>query len=73
MYYQNKIWMGKNENPIFLFPQMANRHGLIAGATGTGKTISTIFPAVKVMGEGRSDKIFYLTANRELTVKECRG
>ena len=46
MYYQNKIWMGKNENPIFLFPQMANRHGLIAGATGTGKTIT-----LKVMAE----------------------
>ena len=50
MYYQNKIWMGKNENPIFLFPQMANRHGLIAGATGTGKTIT-----LKVMAESFSD------------------
>lgn len=30
--------------------------------TGTGKTISTIYPAVKIMGEGLSDKIFYLTA-----------
>src|SRR5687767_14039427 len=25
---------------IFLLPQMANRHGLIAGATGTGKTVT---------------------------------
>jgi type IV secretory pathway VirB4 component len=25
---------------LHLLPQMANRHGLIAGATGTGKTIS---------------------------------
>jgi hypothetical protein len=30
--------------------------------TGTGKTISTLFPAVKAMGEGKSSKIFYLTA-----------
>ncbi len=34
----------------------------IQAPTGTGKTISTVFPAVKVMGEGKSDKIFYLTA-----------
>ena len=26
--------------PIFLLPKMANRHGLIAGATGTGKTVT---------------------------------
>ena len=30
--------------------------------TGTGKTITTVFPAVKAMGEGKSSKIFYLTA-----------
>ncbi len=30
--------------------------------TGTGKTISTIFPAVKAVGEGLGEKIFYLTA-----------
>lgn len=39
LYYENKIWMGKNEDPIFLLPQMANRHGLVAGATGTGKQL----------------------------------
>ena len=27
-----------------------------------GKTISTVFPAVKAVGEGLGDKIFYLTA-----------
>lgn len=26
--------------PVFMLPRMANRHGLIAGATGTGKTVS---------------------------------
>lgn len=30
--------------------------------TGVGKTISTVFPAIKAMGEGLSPKIFYLTA-----------
>ena len=34
----------------------------IQAPTGTGKTISTIFPAVKAVGEGLADKIFYLTA-----------
>ena len=30
--------------------------------TGTGKTISTLFPAVKAMGEGHLNRVFYLTA-----------
>ena len=34
----------------------------IQAPTGVGKTISTVFPAVKAMGEGLGEKIFYLTA-----------
>lgn len=34
----------------------------IQAPTGVGKTISTIFPAVKAIGEGLGEKIFYLTA-----------
>lgn len=34
----------------------------IEAPTGVGKTISTIFPAIKAMGESISEKIFYLTA-----------
>lgn len=34
----------------------------IEAPTGVGKTISTIFPSVKAIGEGMGDKIFYLTA-----------
>ena len=30
----------KAKTDLFLLPQMANRHGLIAGATGTGKTVT---------------------------------
>lgn len=48
-----KILLGKGNyddgGQVFLHPKMANRHGLIAGATGTGKTIS-----LKVMAESFS-------------------
>ncbi len=50
MLYEGKIWAGTGETPVFLLPQMANRHGLIAGATGTGKTVS-----LKVLAEGFSE------------------
>lgn len=50
MYQENAILLGKGRKPCFLLPSMANRHGLIAGATGTGKTIT-----LKVMAESFSD------------------
>ena len=28
------------EEKVYIYPKMANRHGLIAGATGTGKTVT---------------------------------
>ncbi|MDP9291313.1 MAG: DUF853 domain-containing protein, partial [Verrucomicrobiota bacterium] len=34
------ILIAKADTDIFLLPKMANRHGLIAGATGTGKTVT---------------------------------
>lgn len=34
----------------------------IEAPTGVGKTISTVFPAVKAVGEGKGERIFYLTA-----------
>jgi Rad3-related DNA helicase len=34
----------------------------IEAPTGVGKTISTVYPTVKSMGEGHTDKIFYMTA-----------
>ena len=46
---EGKLWIATGEEPrepIMLRPEMVNRHGLIAGATGTGKTIS-----LKVMAE----------------------
>jgi DNA helicase HerA-like ATPase len=34
------IFVGRGTVPVYLDPRLANRHGLIAGATGTGKTVS---------------------------------
>ena len=37
---QQDILVGKGEVPVHLLLRYANRHGLIAGATGTGKTVT---------------------------------
>src|SRR6476620_8473573 len=34
------IRIAQAREPLYLLPQYANRHGLIAGATGTGKTVT---------------------------------
>ena len=47
---QHKVWIATGDTPIYLGPSMANRHGLIAGATGTGKTVT-----LKVLAESFSD------------------
>lgn len=39
--------------------------------TGVGKTISTLYPSIKAVGEGKADKIFYLTA-KTITGSVCR-
>ena len=49
MLQDDKILVGKGEKEAYILPQMANRHGLISGATGTGKTIT-----LKVMAESFS-------------------
>ncbi len=41
MYLDNNLYVAHSENgPLYLTGKMCNRHGLIAGATGTGKTVS---------------------------------
>lgn len=41
MYFNQKLYVAHSSNgPIYLTGNMCNRHGLIAGATGTGKTVS---------------------------------
>ena len=49
MLKDNAIWMGTGEKPVNLLLKKANRHGLIAGASGTGKTVT-----LKVLAEGFS-------------------
>jgi DNA helicase HerA-like ATPase len=43
----DKIFIGKGEAPAWMTLGLANRHGLVTGATGTGKTVS-----LQVMAEG---------------------
>lgn len=46
-----------------VYKTIVDKKTLFASAsTGIGKTISTIFPAVKAIGEGKLEKMFYLTA-----------
>ena len=47
---EGKIWLATGTERVYLEPSMANRHGLIAGATGTGKTVT-----LKVIAESFSD------------------
>src|SRR5215470_19240351 len=42
-----KIFIGKGEQEAWLTLALANRHGLVTGATGTGKTVT-----LQVMAEG---------------------
>ena len=52
MFKDGKVWMALNDasEEICLLPGKANRHGLIAGATGTGKTVT-----LRVMAEAFSE------------------
>lgn len=45
----SQILVGKGEQPVYLLAKYGNRHGMVAGATGTGKTISLM-----VLAEGFS-------------------
>ena len=50
MVQDHKIWVGSSgEEKVYIYPKMANRHGMIAGATGTGKTVT-----LKVLAESFS-------------------
>ena len=45
----SRILLGKGDHPVYLHARYGNRHGLVAGATGTGKTVSLM-----VLAEGFS-------------------
>ncbi len=54
---------GQKELAVSVYKSIAREKNLfIQAPTGVGKTLSTVFPGVKAMGEGLVDKIFYLTA-----------
>ena len=72
MYQDNKVWIGKTDDKkVYIYPKMANRHGLIAGATGTGKTVT-----LKVMAESFSDcgvPVFMADVKGDLAGMCCPG
>ncbi len=54
---------GQKDLVTYVYQTIYHKRKLfIEAPTGVGKTISTMFPAVKAMGEGMSNKLFYLTA-----------
>ncbi|MCI9258890.1 MAG: ATP-dependent DNA helicase [Romboutsia sp.] len=54
---------GQRELAVRVYKSIIDSKKCFAQApTGTGKTISTLFPAIKAMGENETSKIFYLTA-----------
>ena len=65
MFLNNKIVIGKNDDKeLYIVPKMANRHGIITGASGSGKTTT-----VKVMAESFSDAgipVFYVDVKGDL-------
>ena len=49
VFRDDQIFVGKSKKPEYLTLKFANRHGLVTGATGTGKTVT-----LQVMAEGFS-------------------
>ncbi|MDR1765663.1 MAG: DUF853 domain-containing protein [Lachnospiraceae bacterium] len=70
---EHKIWVGTNaaRERMYLEPRMANRHGIIAGATGTGKTVT-----LKVLAESFSDmgtSVFLVDVKGDVSGLLCPG
>ncbi|WP_026891665.1 ATP-dependent DNA helicase [Lacrimispora aerotolerans] len=54
---------GQKELVVSVYRSILRKRNLfIQAPTGIGKTLSTIYPAIRAMGEGLGDKLFYLTA-----------
>lgn len=73
MLKDNRIWVAntKEGENICLLPKMANRHGLVAGATGTGKTVT-----LKVLAESFSDMgvpVFMADVKGDIAGLMCAG
>ena len=64
---------GQRELAVRVYKSITDSKKCFAQApTGTGKTISTIFPAIKAMGEDKTSKIFYLTA-KTITIEVAQN
>ncbi|MHC1684132.1 MAG: ATP-dependent DNA helicase [Clostridiaceae bacterium] len=72
----DKYRKGQRELAVRVYKSIIDSKKCFAQApTGTGKTISTLFPAIKAMGEGHTCQIFYLTAKaiaREVAEKSIK-
>jgi len=54
---------GQRDLAVSVYRSVVRRRNLfIQAPTGVGKTLSTVYPGLKAMGEGHVEKIFYLTA-----------
>lgn len=54
---------GQRDLAVSVYRAVTRRRNLfIQAPTGVGKTLSTVYPGLKAMGEGHVEKIFYLTA-----------
>ena len=54
---------GQKELAVHVYHTICHGRKLFLEApTGTGKTISVVFPALKAVGEGKADRLFYFTA-----------
>lgn len=54
---------GQRELAVSVYRAIKNENRLFASApTGIGKTISSLFPSLKALGEGLADRIYYLSA-----------
>lgn len=64
---------GQKELITYVYQTIYHKKKLyIEAPTGVGKTLSTVFPAVKALGEGKGEKIFYLTA-KTITRTVCEN
>ena len=69
--YQN-VREGQHEIIRAVYKNVARGGTLFTAApTGTGKTVSMMFPAVRALGDGRCDKIFYFTPKTTTANAAC--
>ncbi len=70
----NEFRSGQRELSVKIYRCIRAGKRLFAEApTGIGKTVSTLFPSLKALGEGEGDKIFYLSAKNSgaITAEDC--